>query len=201
MNVVVTCSHHFDRTPDGRVWTNGTCPYLFWTRYLGVFTSVRVVTRVREVPEVPSDEEPADGPGVTFFPIRDYLGPQQFLCRAPGILARAEKSRSQRRRFNLPSAKPFWATRWCRGCVERSALMASRLWLIPTTFSRRMRSSIRFDLSFDGGSHDVCAGSARERVPQPMSPRVHCRMRRYLTLPSRAFTTHFSRSSSPAQHS
>ena len=79
MNVVVTCSHHFDRTPDGRVWTNGTCPYLFWTRYLPVFTSVRVVTRVHEVPEVPSDKEPADGPGVTFFPIRDYLGPQQFL--------------------------------------------------------------------------------------------------------------------------
>ena len=92
MNVVVTCSHHFDRTPDGRVWTNGTCPYLFWTRYLPVFTSVRVVTRVREVPEVPSDKEPADGPGVTFFPIRDYLGPQQFLCRAPGILARARKA-------------------------------------------------------------------------------------------------------------
>jgi glycosyltransferase involved in cell wall biosynthesis len=92
MNVVVTCSHHFDRTPDGRVWTNGTCPYLFWTRYFPVFASVRVVTRVREVPEVPSDNEPADGPGVTFFPIRDYLGPQQFLSRAPSILARARKA-------------------------------------------------------------------------------------------------------------
>jgi glycosyltransferase involved in cell wall biosynthesis len=92
MNVVVTCSHHFDRTPDGRVWTNGTCPYLFWARYLLVFTSVRVVTRVREVPEIPSDREPADGPGVTFFPIRDYLGPQQFLCRAPGIFGKVRKA-------------------------------------------------------------------------------------------------------------
>ena len=92
MNVVITCSHHFDRTPDGRVWTNGTCPYLFWTRYLPVFTSVRVVTRMREVPEVPPDREPADGPGVSFFPIQDYVGPQQFLLRAPGILARARKA-------------------------------------------------------------------------------------------------------------
>jgi len=110
MNVVVTCSHHFDRTPDGRVWTNGTCPYLFWTRYLPVFRSVRVVTRMREVSKIPPGREPADGPGVTFFPVRDYVGPQQFLFRAPGILATARKAvqNSDALIFRAPSLLGDW---------------------------------------------------------------------------------------------
>ena len=45
MNVVVTLDDRFDRTPDGRVWTQTTFPYSFWSRYLQVFDSVRVVAR------------------------------------------------------------------------------------------------------------------------------------------------------------
>jgi glycosyltransferase involved in cell wall biosynthesis len=47
---------------------------------------------MREVSEIPPVREPADGPGVSFFPIHDYVGPQQFLLRAPGIVAGARKA-------------------------------------------------------------------------------------------------------------
>lgn len=82
MNVVVTLEHRFDRTPDGRVWTQTTFPYSFWTRYLQVFDSVRVVARVRDVANVPSDWKEADGEGVSFTAVPYYIGPWQYLLKA-----------------------------------------------------------------------------------------------------------------------
>src|SRR5215210_7590517 len=92
MNLIVTCEHHFDRTPDGRVWTNGTCPYPFWTRYLPVFESVRVVARLREVPALPAAREAADGEGVEFAGVPDYLGPKQYLLKASAVAAATAKA-------------------------------------------------------------------------------------------------------------
>lgn len=85
MNVVVTCEGHFDRTPDGRVWT--VFPYSFWTRYLSVFSSVRVVARVRDVTAVAPGLRPASGPNVTFCAVPDYRGPEQYLLRSAGVAA------------------------------------------------------------------------------------------------------------------
>jgi glycosyltransferase involved in cell wall biosynthesis len=82
MNVVVTLEDRFDRTPDGRVWTQTTFPYSFWSRYLQVFDSVRVVARVRDVPNVPSDSKEANGEGVSFAAIPYYIGPWQYLLKA-----------------------------------------------------------------------------------------------------------------------
>ena len=82
MNVVVALEHRFDRTPDGRVWTQTTFPYSFWTRYLQVFDSVRVVARVRDVPNLPSDWKEANGEGVSFAAIPYYIGPWQYLLKA-----------------------------------------------------------------------------------------------------------------------
>lgn len=82
MKVVVTLEHRFDRTPDRRVWTQTTFPYSFWTRYLQVFDSVRVVARVRDVPNVPSDWKEADGEGVSFTAVPYYIGPWQYLLKA-----------------------------------------------------------------------------------------------------------------------
>jgi glycosyltransferase involved in cell wall biosynthesis len=82
MKVVVALEHRFDRTPDGRVWTQTTFPYSFWTRYLQVFDSVRVVARVRDVPNVPSDWKEANGEGVSFAAIPYYIGPWQYLLKA-----------------------------------------------------------------------------------------------------------------------
>ncbi len=82
MNVVVTLDDRFDRTPDGRVWTQTTFPYSFWSRYLQVFDSVRVVARVRDVPNVPSDSKEANGERVSFAAIPYYIGPWQYLLKA-----------------------------------------------------------------------------------------------------------------------
>ena len=82
MNVVVTLEHRFDRTPDGRVWTQTTFPYSFWTRYLEVFDSVRVVARVRDVPNVPSDWKEANGKEVSFAAVPYYIGPWEYLLKA-----------------------------------------------------------------------------------------------------------------------
>ncbi|MEG4486049.1 glycosyltransferase family 4 protein [Microcoleus sp. D2_18a_B4] len=82
MNVVVTVEYRFDRTPDGKVWTQTTFPYSFWTRYLQVFDSVLVVARVRDVSNVPSDWKQANGEGVDFAAIPYYIGPWQYLLKA-----------------------------------------------------------------------------------------------------------------------
>ncbi|MDQ6861798.1 MAG: glycosyltransferase family 4 protein [Verrucomicrobiota bacterium] len=87
MKVVVTCPQHFLRTPDGNVWTDGQFPYAFWTRYLSVFDGVRIVGRVREVAAVPEAAQLAGGEGVSFIEVPDYHGPQQYLLRAPQVIA------------------------------------------------------------------------------------------------------------------
>jgi glycosyltransferase involved in cell wall biosynthesis len=85
MQVIVTLEHRFDRTPDGRVWTQTTFAHSFWMRYLEVFDGVRVVARVRDVPAVPSDWKAANGEGVSFAPLPYYIGPWQYLLKAQQV--------------------------------------------------------------------------------------------------------------------
>jgi glycosyltransferase involved in cell wall biosynthesis len=92
MNVVVTTEEHFDRTPDYRVWTSGPFSYPFWTRYLAVFDSVRILARVRNVPVPPPGFRLVSGPNVTFAGVPDYLGPEQYLLRMASIAAATAKA-------------------------------------------------------------------------------------------------------------
>lgn len=87
MRVSVVLEHRFDRTPDGRVWTQAMFPASFWQRYLSVFGGVRVVARTREVAEVPADYQRADGPGIELFEVPYYLGPAQYLRKARQVQA------------------------------------------------------------------------------------------------------------------
>ncbi|PSB56081.1 glycosyltransferase family 4 protein [Chamaesiphon polymorphus] len=82
MKVIITLEHRFDRTPDGRVWTQTTFPYSFWQRYLKVFDLVCVVARLRDVPSVDADWQVASGEMVSFAAIPNYLGPVQYLRKA-----------------------------------------------------------------------------------------------------------------------
>ena len=91
MDLFVTLEHHFDRTPDGALWTQTQFAYPFWTRYLAVFEQVRVVARVRRVSSVPSDWVRADGAHVSFQPLPDYLGPWQYAMRL-GQIRRAARN-------------------------------------------------------------------------------------------------------------
>jgi glycosyltransferase involved in cell wall biosynthesis len=89
MRVVVSLEHHFDRTPDGVVWTQTQFPYRFWQRYLEVFDQVQVVARVRDVRKAAPDWQRADGRSVSFAAIPDYLGPRQYLMRIRQVRAAA----------------------------------------------------------------------------------------------------------------
>ena len=85
MKVVVSLEYRFDRTPDGKVWTQTTFPYHFWTRYLEVFDRVLIVARVLEVTSASPDWKRADGEGVSFAAIPHYIGPWQYLLKARQI--------------------------------------------------------------------------------------------------------------------
>lgn len=90
MKVVISLEQRFDRTPDGKVWTQTTCAYPFWTRYLEVFDRVSVFARVKDVPSVPADWKQADGEGVSFAPVPYYIGPWQCLLKAAQIKQSAQ---------------------------------------------------------------------------------------------------------------
>lgn len=79
MRLTAVLEQRFDRTPDGRVWTPGPHGYTFWKRYLTVFSDVRVVARVRDVPAVTGSLKPASGDGVAFAAVPHFLGPLGFL--------------------------------------------------------------------------------------------------------------------------
>jgi glycosyltransferase involved in cell wall biosynthesis len=90
MKVVISIEQRFDRTPDGKVWTQTTCAYPFWTRYLEVFDQVSVFARIRDVPIVPADWKQADGERVSFAPVPYYLGPGQFFLKVSQIKQAAQ---------------------------------------------------------------------------------------------------------------
>jgi glycosyltransferase involved in cell wall biosynthesis len=85
MIAVVVVEQHFERTPDGCLWTRANFSYPFWRRYLDVFDGVRVVARAREVASLSKPCQRVDGPGVSVAPIPDYLGPWQYLARARSV--------------------------------------------------------------------------------------------------------------------
>ena len=85
MKVIIPLDHRFNRTPDGRVWTQTTFAYSFWLRYLQVFDRVSVVARIRDVPTVTADWQLADGDLVSFTAVPNYLGPWQYFRQASKI--------------------------------------------------------------------------------------------------------------------
>ena len=92
MRVLVALEHHFRREPGGCIYAQGAPNYAFWRRYEEVFEEVVVLARVGEGGEVLAPEARADGPGVTFWPLPDYLGPWQYLRRLPALKARVRKA-------------------------------------------------------------------------------------------------------------
>jgi glycosyltransferase involved in cell wall biosynthesis len=77
--VAVALEHRFERTPDGRVWTQTFFGHSFWRRYLDVFEGVRVIARVREVPDCRPEWAEVTGPGVVVWGVQYYVGPLQYL--------------------------------------------------------------------------------------------------------------------------
>ena len=85
MRLVVTTEYRFYRTPDGSYWTTSVFARPSWTRYLDAFEQLRVVARVCAVEEPPPKAVRSDGENVEFCPVPYYVGPGQFLWRAPQV--------------------------------------------------------------------------------------------------------------------
>jgi glycosyltransferase involved in cell wall biosynthesis len=81
MRLIVTSDSRFSLDRDGSVWTKTTYDYPFWQRYLNAFGSVRIVARAKFEAEIDSKYRAVTGPGVEFWPVPFYLGPEQFLMR------------------------------------------------------------------------------------------------------------------------
>lgn len=95
MNVVISQEHRFDRTPDGAIWTTAAFPRSYYSQYLEVFESAKIVARVRDVSSPPAGAKRADGDGVSFHVVPHYIGPEQFLLRFPEV-RRATRSAVKR---------------------------------------------------------------------------------------------------------
>jgi len=85
IDLVATHEQRFDRTPDGCIWTGNDGHYDSWKRYLDVFDKVRVLARVRDTLTVPPGAQRADGKGVSFTAVPHYLGPWEYLRKAPRV--------------------------------------------------------------------------------------------------------------------
>lgn len=89
MIATVVLEHRFDRTPGGGIWTRSQFPLAFWSRYLEVFDSVRVVARVRDLAAPEPGSVRADGEGVEFAAITHYIGPSDYARRARAVRGEA----------------------------------------------------------------------------------------------------------------
>ena len=78
MRVVIATECRFIANAQGVICSdNGTRAYTFWSRYLNVFDSVVVVGRVSSGEN--QAMQPVEGPGVSFYPLRGYVGPIEYL--------------------------------------------------------------------------------------------------------------------------
>jgi glycosyltransferase involved in cell wall biosynthesis len=85
VDVVVSTEGRYPRTPDGAFWTVTAQHYDFWARYLSVFDRAKVVARVYPAAQPPDGAIRADGPGVVFHPMPNYVGPRQYLLKAVAV--------------------------------------------------------------------------------------------------------------------
>jgi glycosyltransferase involved in cell wall biosynthesis len=85
MRLLITSDFRFSLDADGSVWTKVTYDYPFWERYLSAFDSVRVVARAKYDPHIDSRYRAVTGPGIEFWRLPYYLGPEHFLLRRAAI--------------------------------------------------------------------------------------------------------------------
>lgn len=81
MKVVVTVEARFYGTPDKRIWCDNqfNFPHSFWLRYLTVFDSVMIMSRVAQVSQKEDHWREVTGNGVQVHALPYYLGPWAFL--------------------------------------------------------------------------------------------------------------------------
>jgi glycosyltransferase involved in cell wall biosynthesis len=119
VELTIALEHRFYRTPDGRYWTQTLYPRQFWSRYLTVFSRVKILARVHEASGEVEGWRRVDGDGISVAAIPAYVGPWAFvrmvrhvraaiaraiaddsalLLRVPGLVATLAFSAMQRGR-------------------------------------------------------------------------------------------------------
>jgi glycosyltransferase involved in cell wall biosynthesis len=95
MRVLVAIDHHFVRGAEGAVYLGPPMAiggYRFWKQYLKVFEEVTVLARMRRSPLETPATALADGEGVRFHDLPDYLGPWQYLRWLPYLRRRVRQA-------------------------------------------------------------------------------------------------------------
>lgn len=90
MNVLVAVDAQLFRTSDGKVWAQTIYGYDFWQRYLDVFETVSVASRIKDVDykEVEGFLQ-SNGNNVTFKPMPMARGAGEYLRRLPSFILSA----------------------------------------------------------------------------------------------------------------
>jgi glycosyltransferase involved in cell wall biosynthesis len=79
MRLLIALEQRFLRAADGNIYTAALPRYEFWCQYLRTFEEVVVLARVGETAQFQPAQQRADGPGVTFWRLPNYLGPMGYL--------------------------------------------------------------------------------------------------------------------------
>ena len=72
MKVAVVADSHYVRTHEGKIWVNSIYDYSFFLRYLNVFDSVQVVSRVKDSNSDVGSMLQSNGDKVNFYALSDF---------------------------------------------------------------------------------------------------------------------------------
>lgn len=93
MNALVAVDAQLFRTPDGKVWTKTIYGYDFWTRYLDVFETISVVSRIKEVKyDEINGYLRSDGERVSFKAMPMARGSREYIQHMPAFFIAAKKA-------------------------------------------------------------------------------------------------------------
>ncbi len=84
MRLIIAISSHF-QSHGGEVFSHHLTYERFWKRYLQVFDSILVVSRVKPVKRIPCGWEKATNSDVEFCALPDYYGPYQYIKKRAQI--------------------------------------------------------------------------------------------------------------------
>jgi glycosyltransferase involved in cell wall biosynthesis len=144
MQLTIALEQRFFRTPDGHFWTASLYPHSFWSRYLAVFDSVKVLARAHEAPSVAQTWKRVDGDGVSFAAIPVYVGPWSFLHRALHVRAAV-----------------------ARGVTDDSAILLRVPGLVATLSCSALRQGRPYGVEVVGDPCDVFSPGANSHPLRP----------------------------------
>ena len=128
MKLLVAMEGRF-QSVDGVVYSHHLSYDRFWKRYLDVFDSVLVASRVKAVGQIPEGWERASGPRVDFCKIPDYQGPVQYLQMRSEVIKVLKKAIHTCDAYILRVAGTIGNVTW--KCLDRGAPFGIEVVSIP----------------------------------------------------------------------